>query len=121
LTLSLVVSSVRPNYLLPTLERGVKLPESEDLPSIKELEDKIKKAKKKSLGGEKEVFVSSPSAMHVSVDLLAGVIGGAFAGYYLDKWLGTLPVFFIACFFLGIAGAARNIMRELKNADKAEK
>ena len=27
----------------------------------------------------------------------------AFAGYHLDQWLGTLPIFLILLFFLGVA------------------
>jgi len=91
---------------------------NEKLPSLKELGEKIKKAKKSSLGSEKANSASGPGATHVSIDLLAGVIGGSFIGYYLDKWLGTSPMFFIGCFFLGIAGAVRNIIREIKNSDK---
>lgn len=92
--------------------------EKEELPSLKELGEKIKKAKKTSLDSEKKDSAPTPGAMHVSIDLLAGVIGGSFVGYYLDKWLGTLPLFFIVCFFLGIAGAVRNIMKGIKNSNK---
>lgn len=98
------------------------MPENNTNPSPKELGERIDKAKKKALGydGKEERSVSSPGAMHVSIDLLAGVIGGSFVGYYLDKWLGTLPLFFITCFFLGIAGAVRNIMKSIRNAEKLD-
>jgi F0F1-type ATP synthase assembly protein I len=42
------------------------------------------------------------------------VIVGSVAGYYIDKWLGTLPIFFIICFFLGVAGSALNIYRSVQ-------
>lgn len=96
------------------------MPENKNIPSLKELGKKIEKAKSRSLSGEMEGSSSAQAAMHVSVDLLAGVIVGSFVGYYLDKWLGTLPVFFIACFFLGIAGAVRNIVRTIRQSNKPD-
>ena len=93
------------------------MPENKKLPDLKELGKKIEQAKQESLAGNTEENVG-PGAMNVSIDLLAGVLGGSFIGYYLDKWLGTMPVFFITCFFLGIAGAVRNILRSIRNANK---
>ena len=90
--------------------------ESEKLPDLKELGKRIEQAKQESHINDGES--AAPGAMNVSIDLLAGVLGGSFVGYYLDKWLGTSPVFFITCFFLGIAGAVRNILRSVRNADK---
>lgn len=86
---------------------------NDDLPSLEELDRSIKRAKERSLGGEREKN-NSGGAFRTSVDLLSGVIVGSLAGYYLDKWLDTLPVFFIICFFLGVAGSARNIYRSIK-------
>lgn len=94
--------------------------ENKNIPSLKDLGDRIEKAKIKALGGRQEGSSPASGAMRVSVDLLAGVIGGSFLGYYLDKWLGTTPIFFISCFFLGIAGAVRNIMRTISQSNKRE-
>jgi len=95
------------------------LPENDKLPDLKELGRKIEQAKKEL--HKDDVGSRAPSAMHISVDLLGGVLGGSLIGYYLDKWLGTLPVFFITCFFLGIAGAVRNIFRSIRNAEDLDK
>ena len=95
------------------------MPEDKELLSLKKLGEEIEKAKEKSGGGEKNSPAPASGAMNVSIDLLAGIFVGSFVGYYIDKWLGTLPVFFIVCFFLGIAGAVRNIMREVRNSDKS--
>jgi F0F1-type ATP synthase assembly protein I len=89
----------------------------EELPSIDELGEKIKKAKKASL--EQDVKSSAPGAMHIGIDLVAGVVGGSLVGYYIDKLVGTKGVFFIICFFLVIAGSVLNILRAIKNADKS--
>lgn len=90
----------------------------DDLPSLKKLNESIKKAQKKLEDGERES--NSSGAFRTSVDLLSGVIIGSFAGYYLDKWLGTLPLFFIICFFLGVAGSALNIYRSVQRDNNKE-
>jgi ATP synthase protein I len=96
-----------------------KIPEENDLPSLEELGRKIEKAKQEAAEPEAEKSTSG-KALEVGIDLVAGVIGGSFIGYYLDKWLGTKGVFFIICFFLGIAGAVRNILRSIKAAEKSD-
>ena len=47
----------------------------------------------------------------ISVELFAGVLVGCTLGYYLDQWLDTKPVFFIICFFFGVAGSGLNIYK----------
>lgn len=95
------------------------MPENKDKKALVELGERIKQAKLNSQGEEERG--RSSSAMSVGIDLVAGVASGSFIGYYLDKWLGTLPVFFIICFFLGVAGAFRNILRSAENSDDARK
>lgn len=95
--------------------------DDDDLPSLKELGDSIEKARKKAEGEEGKKGNSQASAMRISVDLLSGVIVGSFAGYYLDKWLDTKPVFFLICFFLGVAGSVRNIYRDIQRINMDDK
>lgn len=89
------------------------------LPSLDELDASIKKAKKaleeKENGGN-----NSSGMLRTSVDLLAGVLVGSFIGYQIDKWLDTLPIFFIICFFLGVAGSALNIYRSVNKDNTKE-
>lgn len=86
--------------------------EEDKLPSLQELDKSIKEAKKRASGDSEDK--NSGGALRTSVDLLAGVIVGSVAGFYIDKWLGTLPIFFIVCFFLGVAGSALNIYRSVQ-------
>lgn len=95
------------------------MPEDKKLLSLDELGKKIELAKKNSLPEEKET--SGPGAMSIGIELLAGVVAGSFIGYHLDKWLETKPIFFLLCFFLGIAGAVRNIIRTVKNTNSLDK
>lgn len=95
-----------------------KSPENESLPSIDELSRKIQKAKQEALVPEGRKAASG--AMHISVELVAGVVAGLLVGYYLDSWLDTKPVFIVICFLLGFAGALRNIIRSVENSDHNE-
>ena len=52
-------------------------------------------------------------AGRVATELLVGIVVGAFAGWLLDRWLGTTPAFMLVLFFLGAAGGMMNIWRLL--------
>ena len=40
-------------------------------------------------------------ALRISTELVAAVFVATFIGYYLDKWLGTKPIFIIILFIVG--------------------
>ncbi|MEM8799445.1 MAG: AtpZ/AtpI family protein [Pseudomonadota bacterium] len=50
-------------------------------------------------------------AYKVAIELVAGVAVGTFMGYWLDKWLGTSPLFLVALFALGTAAGFLNVAR----------
>lgn len=84
-------------------------------PSLESLDKAIQAAKKRQLSDSSESGRSGAGdAMRIGVELMAGILVGAFAGYWLDQWLGTLPIFFLLCFFLGVAGSGLNIYRMSK-------
>lgn len=89
------------------------MPDDDKLPSLEDLGKAIDEAKKRSSDDNNKENRSS-GALSVGIDLVSGVAVGSFAGYYLDKWLGTLPLFFIICFFLGVAGSWLNIYRNVQ-------
>ncbi len=43
---------------------------------------------------------------------MAVVFGGFFAGFFLDKWLGTSPAFMLILSAVGIAAAVYIVLRE---------
>ena len=52
-------------------------------------------------------------AGRVAIELAAGIAVGAFAGWLVDRWLGTTPAFMLVLFFLGAAGGLMNVWRLL--------
>lgn len=57
-------------------------------------------------------------AMRISTELVLGVFIGAGIGWYLDKWLGTIPLFLIIFFILGFAAGLRNVFRAAASMGK---
>lgn len=49
--------------------------------------------------------------MRVAVELVAGVVAGAFLGLMADQWLGTKPWLLIVGFVLGCGAAFLNVYR----------
>lgn len=56
-------------------------------------------------------------ALRASTDLVVALVVGGFLGYWLDKWLGTNPLFMILFFFLGFAAGMLNIYRSQMGDD----
>jgi ATP synthase protein I len=50
-------------------------------------------------------------------ELAAGVAGGSLAGFFLDRWLGTSPLFTILLLLLGSAGGFFLFLRGLKKLE----
>lgn len=97
------------------------MPENDDsMPSLGNLEERIGEAKRRQAGKEQKAdeTVSPGDAMRMGVELVAGVGVGSTFGYFVDRWLGTMPLFFIICFFLGAAAGFRNMIREASKGDK---
>jgi len=86
---------------------------SDNLPSLDELQRRIDEAKAHTADEEKEPPAASgmSQAMRLGVEMVAGVAVGSTFGFFVDKWLGTMPLFFIICFFLGAVAGFRNMIR----------
>lgn len=50
-------------------------------------------------------------ALRMSTEFIAGVIVGGGIGWFLDKWLETMPLFLIIFLGLGTAAGVVNIIR----------
>jgi ATP synthase protein I len=53
-------------------------------------------------------------AYRVLVEMIAGVGFGAFAGWWLDRWLETAPILLVAMILIGFAAGALNAYRAIR-------
>ena len=51
----------------------------------------------------------------LGLELVSGVLVGAFVGWWLDRWLHTSPAMLLICFFLGLAAGFLNLWRAVKH------
>jgi ATP synthase protein I len=49
--------------------------------------------------------------------LVGGVVGGAFLGYLLDRWLHTKPYLMLVMGAVGVAVGLRDLLRRLSKSD----
>lgn len=64
------------------------------------------------------------TALSLGWDLALPIFGGVLVGYWLDRWLGTGPVFTLGLLILGVAigyyNVARFIQRQHRRTDQAK-
>ena len=58
------------------------------------------------------------SAFKISTELVAAVFVAIFIGWYIDKWLGTKPIFLIILLLVGIVAGIFNVVRSAKMINK---
>jgi ATP synthase protein I len=57
-------------------------------------------------------------AFRIGIELVAAIFVATFIGYYLDKWLGTKPIFIIILFMVGVVAGIFNVVRSAKMINK---
>lgn len=57
----------------------------------------------------------------VGIMMVVPIAGGLFAGNWLDKALGTSPIFLLICIFLGTASAFLSLYKFTLAASKKDK
>ncbi|PWU17431.1 MAG: hypothetical protein C5B48_15945 [Candidatus Rokuibacteriota bacterium] len=57
----------------------------------------------------------------VGITFVVATAGATIGGYYLDRWLATLPVFTLIGLALGIATGCREFVRMIKGAVNEER
>jgi len=58
-------------------------------------------------------------AYRLTVEMLAGIGVGGFIGWWLDKVLGTTPLFLLIMLFLGMGAGLMNSVRTVANMRRA--
>lgn len=57
----------------------------------------------------------------VGITFVVATAGATIGGYYLDRWLGTLPVFTLIGLGVGIGVGFREFFRMVKRAEEEER
>lgn len=87
-----------------------------ELDDLKFKIDLIKKKYKKDNTQKNNNSIGS--AFKISTELVAAVFVAIFIGWYLDKWLGTKPIFLIILLLVGIVAGIFNVVRSAKMINK---
>jgi ATP synthase protein I len=73
---------------------------------------------------KRELYKSLGFLSSVGISMVAAILIGLAMGYYLDKWLGTSPIFTLFLMGMGIISGFRNVFiitrRELKRQQRED-
>jgi len=69
---------------------------------------------------DSEYVNSLLKASVVGLHLVTATFVGLIIGYFLDKWLGTKPIFTIIFLLFGIAAGYKNMYLEIKGIHEAK-
>ncbi len=82
------------------------------------------RAEQRALSGSERESEGERASAHgwawrVAIEMVVAVAVGGAVGWYLDRWLGTLPLFLILLFFLGAGAGVNNVVRAAKEMNRA--
>jgi len=72
------------------------------------------------MAGEPSPWQALGGLATVGITFVVATAGATIGGYYLDRWLGTLPLFTLIGLALGIATGFREFFRMVKRAAKED-
>ena len=86
-----------------------------DKNKIERLDKNIKDLKNLKRSKKKQTNKYSSYGFQVAADLIAGILVGAFIGYWIDVYFQTKPLFLICCLIFGVFGGFYNIFKMFKD------
>lgn len=69
----------------------------------------------------KIIWQDLSSALTIGWTLALPIVGGALAGYFLDKWFGTKYIFTIGLMVFGIMSGFYNLFKVIRKYDQPDK
>ncbi|MEY4879891.1 MAG: hypothetical protein RJB62_1360 [Pseudomonadota bacterium] len=89
--------------------------------TLDELESKLKEARGRT---KKRPEDTPPSklgiAFRLSTEFVAAAVVGGGIGWGLDRLFGTMPVFLLILFVLGVGAGFRNVLRAAKEMNESD-
>lgn len=85
---------------------------------LKAMQDAVA-SKKTAEKAKQGAALDAGVGFRIGIELVAGVLVGAGLGWYIDKQLGTSPIFMLAFISLGFAAGVMSVFRILKNLDQS--
>jgi len=73
------------------------------------------------LVGEPSPWQALGGLATVGITLVVAIAGATIGGYFLDRWIGTSPLFTLIGLGLGIATGVREFLRTLKRWQSEER
>lgn len=73
------------------------------------------------MGPESSPWRSLGGLATVGITFVVASAGATIGGYYLDRWLGTSPVFTLVGLGVGVAVGFREFFRMIKRAEEEER
>ena len=100
--------------------------ESKDARQLEDLDQRLRVARgreqvetKRSSGRSEGASAGMGLGFRIAIELVAGIAVGVLIGFFLDRWLGTRPLFLVVFLFLGAAAGVMNIYRAAKGIDES--
>ena len=72
-------------------------------------------------GGERTTAGNIVAVSSLGIHLVLTIAVGVGAGYFLDKWLHTEPVFLFGLFLFGIFAGGRQVVREMRKLSESDR
>ena len=73
------------------------------------------------MAGEPSPWQALGGLATVGITLVVAIAGATIGGYFLDRWIGTSPLFTLIGLGLGIATGVREFLRTLKRWQSEER
>ena len=95
------------------------MPDDGKKTTLQDLGNRLQQARSAHQGRQPDETDPPPSnamgiALRLGIELVTGVAVGSAIGWFLDNWLGTMPLFLLVFFFLGAGAGTLNVFRSAR-------